>query len=182
MERVYAAAGVTRFAAWVPEWDGAMCADLDRRGYRLDERTRAMGMGLADLAVPVPDLELAPPDWAEYLRVIEVPADLLAGADHDAFHVLLARRDGENVAAAMAYDHDGDCGIYNVGTLPHARRRGLGTALTAVHLHRARERGCRTASLQSTPEAECLYAALGFRDLGVILEFVPADGAREGPA
>ena len=176
MERVYAAVGVTRFAAWVPEWDGAMCADLDRRGYRLDERTRAMGMALADLAVPVPDLELAPPDWAEYLRVIEVPADLLADADHDAFHVLLARRDGENVAAAMAYDHDADCGIYNVGTRAHARRRGLGTALTALHLHRARERGCRTASLQSTPEAQRLYAALGFRDLGAILEFVPADG------
>jgi hypothetical protein len=37
----------------------------------------------------------------------------------------------------------------------------------------ARDRGCETASLQSTPMAERLYAALGFRDLGRFLEYVP---------
>ena len=73
----------------------------------------------------------------------------------------------------MAFDRDGDCGIYNVGTLPHARRRGLGTALTALHVHDALGRGCRTASLQSTEMAERIYASLGFRDLGRILEYVP---------
>ncbi len=50
-----------------------------------------------------------------------------------------------------------------MGTLPHARRRGLGTALTALHLHQARERGCATASLQATEMAEGVYAAVGFR-------------------
>ena len=35
------------------------------------------------------------------------------------------------VAAALAYDCGGDCGIYNVGTLEHARRRGLGTTSLA---------------------------------------------------
>ena len=74
----------------------------------------------------------------------------------------------------MAFDHHGDCGIYNVTTLPHARRRGLGTALTALHLHEARGRGCLTASLQSTEVAEGVYAAVGFRDLGQIFELVPA--------
>ena len=73
----------------------------------------------------------------------------------------------------MAFDHGGDCGIYNVTTLERARRRGLGTALTALHLHDAVARGCRTASLQSTPMAERVYAAVGFRDLGRILEYVP---------
>ena len=32
--------------------------------------------------------------------------------------------------------------------------------------------GCRTASLQATAAAEWLYAAVGFRDLGAILEYV----------
>lgn len=64
-------------------------------------------------------------------------------------------------------------GIYNVGTLEHARRRGLGTALTAAQVHDAHARGCRTASLQSTPMAERVYASVGFRDLGRILEYVP---------
>lgn len=36
-----------------------------------------------------------------------------------------------------------------------------------------RARGCRAASLQSTPMAERVYASAGFRDLGRILEYVP---------
>jgi hypothetical protein len=42
------------------------------------------------------------------------------------------------------------------------------------------QRGCSTASLQSTAMAERVYAAAGFRDLGRILEYVPP--ARSGPA
>jgi hypothetical protein len=40
-------------------------------------------------------------------------------------------------------------------------------------VHEAAERGCRTASLQSTAIAERVYAGVGFRDLGLILEYVP---------
>jgi predicted GNAT family acetyltransferase len=67
----------------------------------------------------------------------------------------------------------GDCGVFNVSTVEHARRRGLGTDLTARLLHDARERGCSTASLQSTAMAERVYAAVGFHDLGTILEYAP---------
>jgi predicted GNAT family acetyltransferase len=71
------------------------------------------------------------------------------------------------------FDHEGDCGIYNVGTLEPYRRRGLATALTALHLRDAAARGCRTASLQATAMAEHAYAGVGFRDLGLYLEYVP---------
>ena len=175
MEATYAAAGVTRFAAWVHERDQALCGDLRRRGYMLDSSTRAMGMALDEIGLPRPQLDLGPPDWLEYLRILRsfgAPPGLLSGADPARFHVLVARLGGENVATAMAFDHGGDCGIYNVGTLEHARRRGLGTALTTHHLHDALARGCRTASLQSTAMAERVYAAVGFRDLGRILEYV----------
>jgi predicted GNAT family acetyltransferase len=130
-------------------------------------------MELGDIRLPRPQIELGSPDWYEYLRIIEVPPGLLGGTDHAAFHVLIARLGGENVAAAMAFDLGSDCGIYNVTTLERARRRGLATALTAVHLHDALARGCRTASLQSTTMAEHVYAAVGFRNLGRILEYVP---------
>jgi predicted GNAT family acetyltransferase len=40
-------------------------------------------------------------------------------------------------------------------------------------VHDALARGCRTASVQSTKMAERIYAAVGFRDLGQILEYVP---------
>jgi GNAT superfamily N-acetyltransferase len=177
MEAAYAAAGVTRFAAWTHDSDHGMRADLEARGYALDTTTRAMGMDLAeDLRLPRPALALERADWPAYLRYLErfgLPPGLLGGVDPDVFHVLLAARDGEDVATALAFDAGGDRGIFNVGTLEHARRRGLGTALTALLVHDALDRGCCTASLQSTEMAEGVYAAVGFRDLGRILEFTP---------
>jgi ribosomal protein S18 acetylase RimI-like enzyme len=173
MEAADSAAGVRRFAAWVHESDEVMRAELERRGYALDTWTRAMGMTLDEIRLYRPDIELGPPDWSEYLRIIGVPPGFLSGANQAAYHVLVARLGGENVATAMAFDLAGDCGIYNVTTLQRARRRGLGTALTVIHLHDAHARGCQTASLQSTEMAERVYTATGFRDLGRILEYVP---------
>jgi hypothetical protein len=173
MESAYAAAGVTRFAAWVHERDAAMRGDLERRGYTFDSSTRAMGMALGDLRLPRPQIELGLPDWSAYLRLFGLPPDLLRGADLSPFRLVVARLDGEDAAAALAFDHRGDCGVYSVGTVTHARRRGLGTALTELQLHDALARGCQTASLQATPMAERVYAAVGFRDLGRILEYVP---------
>jgi ribosomal protein S18 acetylase RimI-like enzyme len=174
MEATYAAAGVTRFAAWAHEADEPLKQELERRGYALDTTTRAMGMSLDQIRLPRPELQLAPPDWSEYLRLVGVPPDFLSRADPSAYHTLIARLAGENVATGMAFDFRGDCGIYNVGTLEHARRQGLGTAITALLVHDAAARGCTTASLQSTEIAEGVYRAVGFRDLGRILEYVPA--------
>ena len=148
----------------------------ERRGHVIAESTLATGMSLDTIALALPEVELGPLDWPEYLeylQIVGVPAGLLSGADPSAFHTLAARLAGENVATAIAFDHHGDCGIYNMATLETARRQGLGTALTARHVHDAAERGCSTASLQSTAMAERVYAAVGFRDLGRILEYVP---------
>jgi len=175
METAYAVAGVTRFAAWVHESDAGMRSDLEGRDYTVDEITRAMGMALDEIRFPRPDIELGPADWSEHLRLAGMPRGFLSGMDPGAFHVLAASLRGEYVSTAIAFDFDGDCGIYNVGTLEPARRRGLATALTATHLHDARARGCRTASVQSTAMAERVYAAAGFRDLGRILEYVPPE-------
>jgi ribosomal protein S18 acetylase RimI-like enzyme len=173
MEAAYAAAGVGRFAVWVHESDEALQRDVIARGYTLDTATRAMGMALADLRVPRPDVDAGPADLVAHGRVGELPAGLLDTVDARAFHVLVARRGGEEVATGIAYDRDGDSGIYNVGTRERARRRGLGTAVTALLAHDAAARGCVTASLQATAMAERVYAAIGFRDLGRILEYVP---------
>jgi GNAT superfamily N-acetyltransferase len=179
MEAAYGAAGVARYAAWVHESDEGMRAELSRRSYTVAESTRAMGMSLDDLSLASGEVEVGPAAWAEHLRLIGVPG--LSGGGHpSAFAVLVARLDGENVATAMAFDHDGDCGVFNMGTLAAARRRGLGTALAARQVHEAARRGCSTASLQSTAMAERVYAAVGFRDLGRILEYVP-EGLRLQP-
>jgi len=176
MEAAYENAGVSRYAAWVHESDDAMRSDLHRRGYRVAEVTRAMGMPLDDIRVPRPRLELGPADWSEHLRIAGVDPGLLRGLDLASFQVLVARHQGENVATGIAMHFGTDCGICDVRTLEPARRRGLGTALTSVHLHDALAHGCHTASLQSTAMAERMYAAVGFRDLGRILEYVPSRG------
>jgi GNAT superfamily N-acetyltransferase len=176
MEAAYGAAGVDRYAAWVHESDDGMRAELSGRGYTVAETTRAMGMSLEDISPTLSEHRFVRPIWPEYLRYLQkvgVPAGLLGGADSSRFHLLMARVAGEDIATAMAFDHDRDCGVFNVSTLEHARRRGLGTALIARLIHDARERGCSTASLQSTAMAERVYAAVGFRDLGAILEYVP---------
>ena len=176
MESAYRSASVDRFAAWVHESDDGMRAELGGRGYTVAESTRAMAMPLYGVSVAVPDVELREPEWDAYLAFLQAsgaPVGLLSGADAGAFHVLVARIEGQDVATALAFDHDGDCGVFNVGTLEPMRRRGLGTALTARLLRDAIDRGCETASVQSTPMAEGVYAAVGFRDLGRILEYVP---------
>ena len=173
MEHAYADAGVTHFAAWIHEGDGAMREDLEKRGYTFDSSTRAMGMTVDDLRMPRPTIEFGALDWAAYSQLFGFPPGLFSATEQNTLHLVLARDGGENVASAMAFDHEGDCGVFNVVTLEHARRRGLGSALVALQLHDAFDRGCQTASLQSTPMAEGVYAAAGFRDLGRYLEFVP---------
>jgi ribosomal protein S18 acetylase RimI-like enzyme len=176
MEEAYTRAGVERFAAWVHESDVPLLRELASRGYGVSETTRAMGMELGDLDVGAVDATLGEAGWPEYLghlRSLGLPPALLANVDPGAFHVLAAWLDREAVATGFAFDHDGDAGIYNVSTFERARRRGLGTALTRGLLHAATRRGCVTVSLQSTPMAERVYAAVGFRDLGRIVELMP---------
>jgi GNAT superfamily N-acetyltransferase len=173
LEAIYGEAGVKTFAAWVHESDSGMRGEFERRGYVVTESTRAMGMAIEERAPLPPQPGYGPWDRAEYLRVMEIGPEMFAGNDLGAYEILLGQLDGENVATGTALEHEGDVGVFNVGTLEHARRRGLGTALTARLVEDAAGRGCVTASLQSTPMAEGVYAACGFRDLGRFLEYSP---------
>jgi ribosomal protein S18 acetylase RimI-like enzyme len=132
-----------------------------------------MAMPLGRLSAVQDHFEIGEGSMDDHVRAGELPPGLLAGTDHSAFRVLIARVDGEQVATALAFEHEGDCGIYNVGTREPFRRRGIGAAITALALHDAQQRGCTTASLQATPAAEGVYRALGFRDLGRYVEYVP---------
>ena len=48
MVAAYEAAGVERYAAWVHEGDEGMRAELARRGFTVEESTRAMSLSLGD--------------------------------------------------------------------------------------------------------------------------------------
>lgn len=172
MVAAYADAGVTSYAAWVHETDTTMLGALTERGFAHQETTWAMGRSL-DAVVSPAGPQVVPARWAEYLQVLELPTGLLARADPADFSVVVGRWHGEAAATGMVYDHDGDAGVYNVGTLSHARKRGLGSAVVSRLLHDAAVRGCTTATLQSTEMARGVYAGQGFRDLGRILELGP---------
>ena len=141
MRSMYRDAGVTAYAAWVHESDTAMLEELTGSGFVHQETTWAMGRQLEAVA-PVTDPRVGLGDWDEYLRVLELPSGLLRDADPHDFHVVVGRLDAEAVATGMSFDRDGDCGIYNVGTLERARRRGLGSAVVGSLLDGAVSRGC----------------------------------------
>jgi ribosomal protein S18 acetylase RimI-like enzyme len=176
---VYSRAGVDRYAAWAHESDGPLRTELSARGFKLEEATRLMAMSLDGIELQPGEVDVERFDWRRYLAYLRSEGldGLLSGTDPDAFHVLGVRIAGQDAATAIAFDHNGDCGIFNMGTLEPYRRRGLATALLTRHLLEAAERGCSTASLQSTAIAEAVYRSVGFRDLGRFFEYVPG-GAR----
>jgi len=81
-----------------------------------------------------------------------------------AVHNYLARLDGRPVCCATLYLAEGVAGIYAVGTVADARRRGIGSMLTAAALEEARRRGYRHGILQSSAMGLGVYRAMGFEE------------------
>lgn len=57
-------------------------------------------------------------------------------------------------------------GLYDCWVVPWARRRGIGSALTAAAVARAEESGCRVVVLNATDMGEPMYRRVGFRSGG----------------
>jgi ribosomal protein S18 acetylase RimI-like enzyme len=87
-------------------------------------------------------------------------ASLLADGEVTGF---VARLDGRAVGYSLAIRSQRTSGVYNVGTLPESRRKGVGTALTWAAVDVALRAGLDCAVLQSSQMAVSLYEAMGFR-------------------
>jgi GNAT superfamily N-acetyltransferase len=80
----------------------------------------------------------------------------------DPWRHYLGRIDGEPVATTTVFLAAGVAGIYFVMTVPEARRRGIGAAITYSALREAD--GVEYGVLGSSPAGRSVYAGLGFRE------------------
>lgn len=163
---------------------------LLRRGFAQVDDTAAMAMDLDDLppeeALP-PGVRIEPLDDADdidaYVDLLmremqhshgAAPADareirrrhLLGklGKDPDSRR-FVAWLDGRPVATSRLSMAGGAAGLYTVVTMPEARGRGIGRAMTLRAFHAGRDAGMRIGTLQATDMGFRIYRKLGFEEL-----------------
>ena len=190
-----AALGEVSFAPVVTWWipPGPAGAEIEarlvHRGFAADpgdDSAPAMWISLDALPgpEPVPGLTIEPATSAAAVRTacmvagagFGMPDDLAAGfadlfariadAPAVASRMLLARLHGRPVATALAVANGEAVVIYNVATLPDARGRGIGGAITLAALREGQSRGATLGVLESSEIGYGVYRRLGFRDAG----------------
>lgn len=103
--------------------------------------TMAEGMSGTPQPPPPPPVRTELPDFARYLGAVG----------------------GTPVATAALFRHRSVAGVYAVSVVTKWRGRGYGRAITERAVADAFESGCSLGFLQSTPMAESVYEAMGFR-------------------
>jgi hypothetical protein len=103
------------------------------------------------------------PEWAAQAWV---DATLDLGVGQTPWRMYLGRLNGAPVATNMLIPGGGVAGVIAVGTVPSARGKGIGGAITLKPLLDGREMGYHYGALFSTQMGYRVYERLGFRDTG----------------
>jgi len=173
----YRDAGIRAWTVWVPDTDRPTAELLASHGHKLDSDPEAMVLDLDEIERPA-----EPPGFSRHTDAQTVarlndaaygmPGDFQrALADMSAaegLYIYTAGEDGRPSACLMAFDHEDDCSVWLVATLPHARGKGLASALMSHALADGRERGRTTSTLQATDLGRPVYERLGYRSIGEI--------------
>lgn len=87
---------------------------------------------------------------------------------------LLGYLDGEPVATSAVFYDQGLAGVYNVATVPAARGRGVGAAMTWAAIAAGAEAGATASILQASKEGQPVYERMGYRVPARYRQFEPA--------
>ena len=163
---------------------------LPTRPRELDERLRAAGFRegwqaqwmavTIDAAPAVREpagvrIAVDPQEWSptdlpwDGAGIAAVRKRLAASRPRRVWHIAAWEQDAPvgHATVSVTTGRLGVAGIYDMGVVAQARRRGIGAALTAGALEIGRQAGCSVATLNATPEGELLYRQLAFRPVGV---------------
>jgi ribosomal protein S18 acetylase RimI-like enzyme len=122
---------------------------VDARGVR--SFGEIAGMAYATMGMPP---KIGPRHFADDASLLQ--PDIFA---------FVARLDGVPIGTAMCLVSHGVAGIYWVGTVPEARRRGIGEACTRAATNAGFDAGARFAALQASAMGEPIYRRMGFREV-----------------
>ena len=115
-----------------------------------------------------------PHDLLEPFRAFLGPAP----TDRLTLHNVLARLDGQPVGAGSVVVSDRTvAGLYNIAVREPARGRGVGRAITVELMRIGAAHGCTESILHASAIGEPVYARLGFRTVGQLVQYLwtPAD-------
>jgi ribosomal protein S18 acetylase RimI-like enzyme len=82
---------------------------------------------------------------------------------HVPWQLFVGLSDGQPVATSRLFCAAGVAGVYHVATVPEARGRGFGTAMTVTAIHAAQELGYRIGVLAASSAGLGVYRHLGFQ-------------------
>lgn len=118
-------------------------------GQALWARTTALGFGVPDfIADEVAQLEAT-----------------FSDLHYKAIHHYIGYLDDVPVASSSMVLDAGVAGIYAVATVPEARRKGIGAAMTRMPLLEAKEMGYHVGVLQASAMGLPVYERLGFQEV-----------------
>ena len=168
------------------DWESA----LSKHGFGFSDGTPGMAMNLQMLKAQtetVPGLEVRvvtdKESLKDWVRVFVNGYGLPSDWEETVFDLWLALGigfpmrnylgylDGKPVSTSTVFFGGGVAGIYCVATLPEARGKGIGSAVTLKPLHNARELGYAIGVLQSSDMRFNVYKQMGFRHLCQIENF-----------
>ena len=125
-------------------WPKGLSITLDNHSNLL----KVKDLPYVNVVIPAPpSLEDNPGRWARFVATLH----------------------GKVVAQSVVFLSTGElgaAGIYQVGVVPHARRKGIGQAVTRAACLYAREKGYRYAVLNATDAGRRTYEQLGFVRVG----------------